>query len=938
MAQSKRFWKTCRRLAQAPLITGLLVAAAMCPATAAPGESQTSPSAAQRALDKGDAATAVIELKNAIRANPADAQARYQLAVLYFAQGNAEGAISELETARAQGFDQAKVLPLLAQCYGALGRFKDLTGISTAGLTGQTRAAILSAQTRAHLTLGDPQAARRAADEALAAAPGQTDAVVASAMVLMTEGKLAEAEAELGKAGDPNQADVLVLRGDLRFRQNDPYGAMKHFDLAVSKYPMNAAGRIQRATVNISRGQIAPAREDVDWVLGRQPQQPLALYLKAHLLAVEKKYAEASQTLLALPGLLQRYSPAMFLLAETTLRDGRHEIALDYAQRYRRAAPDDANGVKLLARVHQQMKKPELAVAALEPLAARYPDDKAIGVQFAGALLEAGRSEEAVKLFQHSLSTDPTNSQAQLALAVGQLRTGQTDQAIAQIEKTVQAEPDSLQANTLLVLTHLQLGHRDKAKGAASAMVAANANDPNAHNLLGTVYLSTNELLPARAAFQATLQKDAKFLPAFLNLGRVEERTANWPAAEGWYQKTLAIDPGNLTAHQRLASIALRDGKVDEAVALLKKAAARDPAVLEPRVMVINILLEKKRTAQALIEARELVSAAPRAPEALDALARAQIAGGDLEGGLASYQRLAAQNPDNAEAQRRFARALLSVPGDKAKVHYESAAAALDAAVNAAPEDLALLGDRIELERRAVGAQGGLSLAQQYAAERPDSAARLIVLADTQLIERRPEALATYRKAWELTKNSTTAGRLYASLALSGKGDEGLKVLTDWTAKNPNDHDIRFLIANHYLRTGNTAKAIAETEALSAVFPDNPVLLNNLAWLYAEPNPAKARQFAERAYTLAPDWADVLDTLGWLRVAASDVAGGEQLLRQAHEAAPERADIAFHYAVALEKNNKPADARRVLERTLKDPQEFAERVEAQALFQKLSVR
>src|SRR5262249_17773829 len=120
------------------------------------------------------------------------------------------------------------------------------------------------------------------------------------------------------------------------------------------------------------------------------------------------------------------------------------------------------------------------------------------------------------------------------------------------------------------------------------------------------------------------------------------------------------------------------------------------------------------------------------------------------------------------------------------------------------------------------------------------------------------------------------------------------------------------------------------------VFPENPALLNNLAWLYAPQNPSKAIELAERAYGLAPQSADVLDTLGWLQASRGDAAKGEMLLRKAHESAPTRADIGFHYAVALERNNKGADAKTVLQRALADNTAFAERTEAQALYNKLN--
>ena len=67
---------------------------------------------------------------------------------------------------------------------------------------------------------------------------------------------------------------------------------------------------MQRATLHVMRNNIPAVRADVDWVLIQQPQNSLGLFLKAYLLAHDKKYREASQTLLALPDLLDRYRQA----------------------------------------------------------------------------------------------------------------------------------------------------------------------------------------------------------------------------------------------------------------------------------------------------------------------------------------------------------------------------------------------------------------------------------------------------------------------------------------------------------------------------------------------------------------------------------------------------------------------------------------------------
>jgi len=936
--------KKVSRTARVFLASSLLALVAGFPALAAPGaiDAQITHAAAKSHLQKGDTAAAIIALKNAVRDDPANSDARHDLAVLYLTQGNAEGALAELESARTRGYDSAKIMPRLAEAYIALGRHKDvLNKVSTSGLTDTAKAEVLAAQARANLALDDKQAARSAAAEALAIAPDLAAALMASALINMADGKFVEAEAALEKArlaGD--RPEYLMLKAEVRQKQRDFDGAVKYLDAAVTAFPESVPARVQRASTNVMRQDMKAVDGDVAWVLERQPKQPLALFLKAYLLAHERKYQESSQILLAMPDLLARYTPAMFLLAETSLHLGRKELALEYAERYLNNAPNDPQGLKLLGRIYQNTGKPDRAVEILEPLVARAPTDSQLKLQLAGALLESGRSQEAIALFQQGLAADPTNADAQMALAVGQLRVGSSDQAVAQIEKTVKASPSSIQANTLLVLTHLQLNQPDKAKAAATAMVSANAADPNAYNLLGTAHLSTNDLSSARTAFQSALQKDAKFVPAALNLARVEERAGNRLAAQEWYKKVVALDAANLNAYQGLANLALRDDNVDQAVAHLKQASVRDSGNLEPRLRLINLLLDRQRYAQALTEARDLAGLAPKSPQAIDALGRTQLASGDVEGGLESYRRLVAQSQDNAEAHRRLGRALMSSSEKGAAPsprHITEARTAFDQALKLAPEDIAAIADRVDFESRTAGPEAAVAFAARYAGAVPASVPRLIVLGDTQLLAKNTiAATQSYRQAWDKSKTSMTVVRLYAALDQAGKANEALQTIKTWVSSHPLDYDVRFLVANHYLKSGKTVEAIAETEVISAAFPENAALLNNLAWLYSDKDAKRAVELGERAYALAPRSPDVLDTLGWIHVSRADPARGEALLKKAHEIAPERADIGFHYAVALERNNKGNEAKDILTKALAGKSAFSERTQAQALLNKLS--
>ena len=101
--------------------------------------------------------------------------------------------------------------------------------------------------------------------------------------------------------------------------------------------------------------------------------------------------------------------------------------------------------------------------------------------------------------------------------------------------------------------------------------------------------------------------------------------------------------------------------------------------------------------------------------------------------------------------------------------------------------------------------------------------------------------------------------------------------------------------------------------------PDNPILLNNLAYLLAG-DPAtrdEAVRLAERAHGLAPQSPVVADTLGWILYLKGDLPRAEALLAAAAKAAPGIAEVRYHLGMVYAKQGKTPRRRRELEASLK---------------------
>ena len=110
-----------------------------------------------------------------------------------------------------------------------------------------------------------------------------------------------------------------------------------------------------------------------------------------------------------------------------------------------------------------------------------------------------------------------------------------------------------------------------------------------------------------------------------------------------------------------------------------------------------------------------------------------------------------------------------------------------------------------------------------------------------------------------------------------------------------------------------------------------PVLLNNLAWLYYQAKDPRALDTAKKAVQYSQRQAPIIDTLGWILVQQGKAGEGLPYIAEAHKAQLRNPEITYHYAYAVAKTGNAAEARSVLGPLLADGKPFPSRTDAEQL-------
>ncbi len=117
--------------------------------------------------------------------------------------------------------------------------------------------------------------------------------------------------------------------------------------------------------------------------------------------------------------------------------------------------------------------------------------------------------------------------------------------------------------------------------------------------------------------------------------------------------------------------------------------------------------------------------------------------------------------------------------------------------------------------------------------------------------------------------------------------------------------------------TGKREQAKPIYEQILKIHPDEPVALNNLAFIKAEEGVDldQALTMAQRAVQKVPSSPDMADTLGWVYIKKNLSEDAIRVFKDLVQKEPNNAEYHYHYGMALlQKGDKPSAKKRTRNR------------------------
>jgi tetratricopeptide (TPR) repeat protein len=455
--------------------------------------------------------------------------------------------------------------------------------------------------------------------------PNSADTYLAWANFDAAQGDLGAALQELQKgiAVDPTRADSYLSLAMLQVRANLPDQAETNFKKAAEVGPKNVNAQSALGLFYQSRNRLPEAEQQFKHAIEVDPKDPSPRASYVRLLMSQGKKAEAEA----------------------------------YLTQTKKDFPDNSEGYRMLGDFYYANGELDKATTEYTSLYHDHPKDLQVKKNYVQLLILKNRLDEATKLNDEILKSNPHDTEGLVYRGQVQLRQNDGRGAVDSLQQAVKNDSNNAAAHYQLGLAFDMQHNEGQAEAELRESVRLRPDFTDAQRALANLELRRGDLDALTQTAQLIIGGAPESPDGYLLRAVAEMNRKKYPEAEEDLRKAAAVAPNNPTPLVQMGNLRQLQKQYGEAIKFYQQALDKDAASTDALQGVMNTYIAQKQLDQAVAAAKAQIAKSPNVSGFYDLLGTALFEKKDFKGAEEAFNKAVELDKNNSDALLKLAQA-----------------------------------------------------------------------------------------------------------------------------------------------------------------------------------------------------------------------------------------------------------------------------------------